>query len=262
MRGAIVDLDGTVYRSTTPVTGAIDGIATLRDAGVDVVFVSNTSSKSREECRERLRRIGVETDQDSIVTSASVTASHVVDAYPEETVLPIGSDALLDELRRADVPITDDPAIADILVVGKDRSFDYETMTRGLRTIDTGARFVATNRDRTSPTADGLVPGTGAIVGAIVAATGREPDVVVGKPHQPTIDAALGLLGASPAACLVIGDNVATDVAMGNRAGMTTVLVGSGVENREGDGNDAFVPDYRLESMESLDEVLDARGPC
>lgn len=258
MRGAIIDLDGTVYRSTTPVTGAIEGITTLREASVEVAFVSNTSTKSRDTCLERLRRIGVEADRDAIITSASVTASYLAETCPGERVLAIGEDALIIELHHADVPLTDDPDDADILVVGKDRSFDYDTLTRGLRALDEETRFVATNRDRTSPTEDGIVPGAGALVDAIAAATGREPDLVAGKPHDPIIEATLGQLGTSPSACLVIGDNVATDVAMGSRAGMTTVLVGSGVENREDDGNGKFVPDYRLESMASLDEVLGA----
>lgn len=256
MSGAIIDLDGTVYRSTIPVTGAVEGITKLRDADVDILFVSNTSTKSRDACLERLKRIGIEVSLEDIVTSALVTANYVSQTYPDEEVLAIGGEALIEELRRAGVSITDNPNSADVLVVGKDRSFDYDTLTRGLRALDRDTPFVVTNQDRTSPTEDGIVPGAGAIIGAIVAAAGREPDVVAGKPNDPMIDVTLDRLDAPPSRCLVIGDNVNTDVAMGQRAEMTTVLVRSGVDNNEVDGEQECDPDYILDSMATIDEVL------
>lgn len=170
----------------------------------------------------------------------------------------IGQPALFDELEAADVGITADPSVADLLVVGKDRSFDLGTLTRVLHALDDGVPFVVTNMDRVSPTSDGLEPGTGALVGSLVGASDREPDVVTGKPHDAMIDAMFDRLGVSASDCLVVGDSLESDIAMGHRAGMTTVLVLSGIADHDGAEVRSVEPDHVVESMAELDEVLDA----
>lgn len=252
MHGAIVDLDGTVYRSETAVPGARAGIELLRDAGIDVAFVTNSSTKSRTVCLERLESIGIEADEADVLTSAAVAASYVAEEYPAETAMAIGETALFEELSRAGVARTEDPTDCDVLVVGKDRSFDFETLVRGLHALEHGATFVATNRDRKSPTDAKPEPGSGAVVAAIGFAAGREPDVVAGKPHDPMIEASLDRLAVDPSNCLVIGDNPETDIRMGRRAGMTTVLVLTGLVDRD----DPIAADHVLESMATIDEVL------
>lgn len=260
MRGAVVDLDGTVYRSTEPIPGAVQGVASLRDSGIDTVFVSNTSSKSRDTCRGRLEQIGIEAALEDVITSASVTATYVAETYPGATVFAIGQPALLDELVAAGVSVTTDPEGAGPVVVGKDRSFDFETLTRALHALDGGGPFVVTNQDRTAPVGDGIEPGTGAIVAAIATATGRDPDVVTGKPHDPMLEAALDRLDVPASDCLVVGDNPESDIAMGARAGMTTVQVRSGIADRSSPAASAVEPDYVVESMAELDRVIDAIG--
>ncbi|MFC4986707.1 HAD-IIA family hydrolase [Saliphagus infecundisoli] len=260
MRGAVVDLDGTVYRSTVPVNGAVDGISELRSSGVDVLFVSNTSSKSRKTCVDRLDDMGIEASPDDIVTGASVTAAYVSESSPDATAFLVGEEPLREEFKRADVTLTDDPGTATVLVVGKDQSFDFDTLTAAARVLDEGAAFVATNLDRRSPTASGVVPGTGAIVAAVAATSGREPDIVAGKPHDPVIETTLWLLDLPPSACLMIGDNPETDVAMGKRAGMTTVLIESGLESSDVSATDGDGPDYVLETMASIGDVLDVEA--
>lgn len=247
MRAAIVDLDGTVYRSETPVEGAASGIAALRAAGVDVVFVSNTSTKSRETCRRRLERIGIDATASDVITSASVAADYVAADRPEAVAMAVGQPALLEELRRAGVTLTDDPDAAEVVVVGKDRSFDFDTLTRAARAIEAGAAFVATNRDGRSPVDGGIEPGTGSLVAAVAAAADREPDAVAGKPHGPIVDRTLDRLGVEPADCLVVGDNPAMDVAMGERAGMRTLLVLSGIADRTDDWE--VRPDHVVETI-------------
>lgn len=258
MRAAIVDLDGTIYRSTDPVAGAVEGIRRLRSAGLEVIFVSNTSTKSRTTCRDRLVDIGIDVGLEDVLTSTSITATHVAESHPGTDVIAIGEDALADELEHAGVELTDNPEAADVLVVGKDRSFDFETLTTAVRAIDSGARFVVTNRDRRTPSADGIVPGTGALVAAIAAAAGRDPDVVTGKPNDPTVEAVLDRLDLPASDCFVIGDNIETDVAIGEHAGMTTVLIESGLHT--GDVTRDLCPDYVLGSLASIDEVLAAEG--
>lgn len=256
MNGAIIDLDGTVYRSETAIPGARAGIELLRDAGIDVAFVTNSATKSRAVCRNRLESIGIPADESDVLTSAGVAASYVAEEYPTDTVMAIGEPILSDELQRAGVRLTHDPFETDVLVVGKDRSFDFGTLTRGLHALEGGATFVATNRDRRSPTDTGTEPGSGSIIAAISFAAGREPDVVAGKPHDPMIEVSLDHLGVDPDACMVIGDNPETDIRMGDRAGMTTVLVLTGLVNREDPITTNGSVDYVLESMAGLEEVI------
>lgn len=257
MRAALIDLDGTVYRSEEPIPGAPEGIATLQRAGIDLAFVSNTSSTSRETCQKRLEGFGIETDVRDILTSASVIATSVAETYPGATVFAIGQPALFDELEASNVEVTDDPDAAELVVMGKDRSFDFGTLTRGLRALGRDVPFMVTNRDRTTPTSDGIEPGTGAIVGAVAIAAEREPDVVAGKPNDPMIDATLDRLDVPPADCLVVGDSLESDIVMGKRAGMTTVLVLSGIEDRDSVEGASIEPDYVVESMARLDRILD-----
>lgn len=258
MDAAIIDLDGTVYRSETVIPGAPEGIALLRDAGIDTVFVTNSETKSREACRDRLASLGIEADVSQFVTSASVTAAYVTDHYPGNAVLVIGEQALHDEFTQAGAAVTTEPADADVVVVGNDSNFDYETLARGLRAVDAGAALIGTNGDRKVPTDDGMYPGAGALIEAIAYAATHDPDRICGKPNQPMIDVSLETLGTDPADCLIIGDNPETDIEMGRRAGLTTVLVLSGVV----DNTDLLLggkpADYVIDSLGEIGTVLDS----
>lgn len=256
MDGAIIDLDGTVYRSETVIPGACEGIEELRDAGVDIAFVTNSSTKTTENCQDRLASLGIEAAVSEILTSASVTAEYVDSAYPNATVMLIGNPALSQELRLRDVALTDEPAETDVLVVGKDTEFDFETLSAGLQALKQGATFVVTNDDRSVPTDAGLQPGAGALIAAIAYAASCEPDVVCGKPHEPMIEASLDTLGAEPGDCLVVGDNPETDIEMGRRAGMTTVLVLTGLVDRDDPVVDDEPADHVVESLLDVHRLL------
>jgi len=256
MESAIIDLDGTVYRSQTVIPGAREGIEGLRQRGVDIVFVTNASTKTRETCQERLSSLGIEASVSEVLTSASVTAAYVTREYPTASVLTIGSAALDHEFNEAGGTLTDDPTEADVLVVGKDRSFDFETMTRGLRAVESGAVFIGTNEDRKVPTDSGMIPGCGALIAAISYAATHDPDQICGKPHDPMIEVSLDRLAADPGDCLVIGDNPETDIEMGRRAGMTTVLVLTGLVDRTDPLLADEPADYVVDSLEDLLSVL------
>lgn len=256
IQGAVIDLDGTVYRSTDPVPGAPEAITALRDRGVDVVFASNTSTKSRATCLYRLSNIGVDANSADILTSASVTATHVASEYEGRRVLAIGSPALYDELANAGVETTDDPDLAEVVVVGKDRDVDWERLTRVVRAAVRDVPFVVTNRDRISPTSGGIVPGTGALVAAVAWAADRDPDAVAGKPHDPMIDAIDARLNCSLSDAIVIGDNLESDVALGDRAGMKTVLVLSGVAEAADVGTGTPRPTHVLGSLAEVETLF------
>lgn len=256
MEAAIVDLDGTVYRSETPVPGATDGIETLRWAGVDVVFVTNTSTKTRETCRDRLTAFGIEVAVSDILTSAFVTATYVLNEHPSATVMVIGESSLATELQQAGATLTEDPTETDVLVVGNDATFDYDTLTRGLRAVDSGAVVVGTNNDRQVPTDSGIEPGAGALIAAISFASNQDPEIICGKPNRLMIDVCLDQLDTEPENCMIIGDNPATDIEMGQRAGLTTVLVLSGLVDSDDPLLEAEPADYIIDSVGDISTVL------
>ncbi len=254
-RGAIVDIDGTMVRSADPIPGARDGIEELQEAGIDVLYVSNTSSSSREECVRRLGNVGLDVAYEDVITAASATADYLSrNGFTD--VYVIGRTALIDELERAGLTRTDRPETATALVVGKDDQFDYEKLTAALHALDDDTSFVATNMDRTTPTDHGELPGTGALVGAIQGASGRDPDVVVGKPNEYLLQSALEKLCVEPAHCIVIGDSIDIDIAMGASAGMTTILVLSGVSSQSDLASAAFRPDFVVETLAEISDVL------
>jgi len=252
---AFVDLDGTVYRGDSLVEGADSGVETLRAANVDVLFVSNKAIERRADYVRKLTDLGLEVSRDRVVNSGWVTAVYVADRYPEVEAFVVGEDPLITEFETAGIAVARDSP-GDLLVVSMDRSFTYEKLDLAMRTLDDGAPFLATNPDRTCPTESGAIPDAAGMIGAVEGVTGREPDAVLGKPSETMVETALATVDADPEECLVVGDRLETDILMGERAGMTTVLVLSGVTDRETLAASDVQPDHVLESLGDIASVL------
>jgi 4-nitrophenyl phosphatase len=258
IRGAIVDLDGTVYRGNELVDGAQTGVDALRAAGIDVLFFSNNPLKTGEAYIERLADLGLDVDGLQACSSGVVTTEHLVDHYPSSQIFCIGDEDLREQFRTADLTVTEDPAEADVLVASWTAEFDYRDMRDALAAVDEETVFLGTDPDRTFPMPDGQeVPGSGAIIGSVASVIGRDPDAVLGKPSTAAREAALSRLGVSPEACLVVGDRLDTDLRMGEDAGMTTALVLSGVTSREDVAASDVTPDYVVENLAEVDQILD-----
>jgi HAD superfamily hydrolase (TIGR01450 family) len=256
--GAIVDLDGTVYLGERRIGGARNGIETLRAAGLSVVFLTNNPIERREAYQRRLQSLDIDAAREEIVTSSSIAATFLASRHPDAAVFVIGEPPLVTELRDTGVGVTDDPYAADIILASMDRSFGYDDLRDILTAFDEGAvsHFYATNPDRTCPTDAGPIPDAAAMIGAIKGMTGRELDGVLGKPSKLAAETATEQLGTTPSNCFVVGDRVETDVRMGQKAGMTTVLVLSGATSREDVLTSTTEPDYVLDSLGQIDSVL------
>ncbi|WP_135806555.1 HAD-IIA family hydrolase [Halorussus marinus] len=253
--GAVIDLDGTVYRGGDLLAGADIGIEALRRRTA-VAFVSNKAIERRADYARKLTDLGVPTEPGEVLNSGAMTADLLAREYPDRAALVVGEAPLVADLEAAGVRVTETPADAGVVVASMDRSFDYETLTAAMNALDGDAAFVATNPDRTCPVADGEIPDAAGMIGAIEGVTGRELDAVAGKPSPTAMTAATNLLEADPGDCLLVGDRLETDIEMGERAGMTTVLVLTGVTD-EADLREATVePDYVLDSLASIETVL------
>jgi NagD protein len=254
-RGYIFDLDGTLYRGDDPISGAPQTVAELRQQGCGVIFVSNKPLERREVYAEKLTRLGIPAAPEEVINSSLVLVSYLTREMPGARVFPIGERPLWDELAAAGVDICETPEKIDVVVASFDRTFDYRKLNIGFQALRRGARFLATNADRTCPVTDGEVPDAGAIIGALEGCSRRKVELVVGKPSALIVEMALERLRLPAAACLMVGDRLETDILMGQQAGMGTALVLTGVSRRE-DLADALVqPNYVLESVAELLQV-------
>lgn len=255
--GVVVDLDGTVYRGDHVLDGAAAAVADLRERGLDVLFVTNNPTRSPAGYVERLAELGIEASEADVVSAGAVTAAFLADRHPEDRTFLIGSDGLCDQLRAGGVPLTEEYDDADVVVTSHHYGFDYRDLTEGLWALEGAEAFYGTDPDLTYPDSDGRdYPGSGAITRAVAGVAEREPDRVLGKPSAAMVDLITDRLGCPPAACLVVGDGLDTDITMGERAGMTTVLVLTGRHDREDAESSDVTPDHVVDSLGDVPELL------
>ena len=256
-RGVVLDVDGTVVRGDEPIPGAAEGLDRLRQAGLHRLFVSNNPTKRPPAYADRLRRAGFEAHPDEIVTAGTITTDYLADNHADDALFVVGEGALVEQLTDVGLSVVTDEGRADAVVVSIDRSFDYDRLCAALRACDDeDVTLVGTDPDMVIPAAEGNLPGSGAIINAVAGVVGREPDVMLGKPSEPAQRIVRDRLDLPPADCLVVGDRLDTDIALGERAGMTTALVRTGVtDDRDVERSDVR-PDYVLDSLGDIGAVL------
>lgn len=256
--GALVDLDGTVYLGERLLPGAADAVAALRKRGIAVMFLTNKAIERRRDYCEKLRDLGIPVETNGVITSGTMAAQYLASHHPSEPVFIVGEDPLRRELEAEGVEIALSPDETGVLLASMDRGFDYERLSEAVRAMERATTFIATNPDRTCPTENGPIPDCAAMVGAIEGATGRELQRVIGKPSQTAIETSMDRLGLPPERCLMVGDRLETDIEMGNRAGMTTVLVLSGVTDRRTVDRSSIKPDHVIDSLADIGSVVGA----
>ncbi len=225
---ALVDLDGVVYIGPDVVPGAAESLARARSAGMRVAFVTNNAARTPEAVAAHLRDLGVAAEPDDVITSAQAAATLVAERVPTDArVLVVGGEglraAVTERGLRPVASADDDPAA---VVQGFAPDVGWAALTEGVIAVRRGLPWVASNLDRTIPTARGLAPGNGALVGVIAAVTGSAP-VVAGKPELALHEEAVRRTGAQRP--LVVGDRLDTDIEGANRAGAESLLVLTGV---------------------------------
>ncbi|AQL41344.1 HAD family hydrolase [Halorientalis sp. IM1011] len=258
-RGVVLDLDGTVYRGGELLPGAAETVDAIRELGLSLCCFSNNPTKTRAAYVDRLAGLEIEIDESEVLSAGTVTTDYLVDEHAGDDCFLIGSPGLREQLVDAGVSLTDEPTTADVVVASWDREFDYDDMTDGLRALeDPSTAFVGSDPDRTVPASGGRsVPGSGAIIGAVAAVADRDPDRVLGKPSPESIAAVEDAIGVAPGECLLVGDRLDTDIAMGERAGMTTALVLTGAADRDDVAESDVRPDHVLDGIGDVPDLLD-----
>jgi len=249
IKGLILDLDGTVYRGEEEVPGAGRFVAAMNDLGVRSMFVTNRANRAPEEVCTQLKGLGIPCEPDDVLTSAQVTGMHL----GRGSAFCVGEEGMRAELEKAGMVITEDSP--DYVVVGFDRAFTYEKLKKACRFIDAGAKFVATNPDANLRIAEGLVPGTGAIVAAVATVSGKQP-LVIGKPGKYIVELALSRLGMATTEALVVGDNLEMDIPAGAGAGARTVLILTGISARDDLEGAAVQPTWVVDNYDELETII------
>jgi arabinose operon protein AraL len=251
-RGWLFDLDGTVYRGEALIPGADVTIAALRAAGRRVVFLSNKPLETRADYARKLTKLGIPTAAHDVINSSLVLARHLAVLDPGAPVFVIGEPPLIAELAAHGFEVRHDHRVRWV-VIAFDRTFDYGKLDTALQAVRrSNARLIATNPDRTCPTEDGEIPDCAGMIAAVEAVTDRRTEVIVGKPSPIILEVALGTLGVAATDAVMVGDRIETDIAMGKRLGLATVLVLTGTTPAEDPRIEQIGPDLVLRSIQEL----------
>src|SRR5919108_1352874 len=230
IRSWLMDMDGVLVREEEPIPGAAAFIARLRERGLPFLVLTNNSIYTPRDLSARLAASGLDVPEESIWTSALATARFLEDQRPGGTAFTIGEAGLTTALHEAGYTLTE--RAPDYVVLGETRTYSFERITRAIRLIDGGARFIATNPDVTGPSPDGALPATGAVAALISRATGVAP-YFVGKPNPLMMRSALNALDAHSESTAMVGDRMDTDIVSGLEAGLEAILVLTGVTTLE-----------------------------
>jgi 4-nitrophenyl phosphatase len=255
--GVLLDVDGTVLRGERALPDAPAAVRAFRDAGLDTLFVTNNPTRTPGAYADRLVGADVDATAEQVLTAGEVTAGYLADRHADAALFVVGEDGLREQLRERDLRLTEDPDAAEVVVASVDREFHYDDLRDAFWALSGGdVPLVGTDPDRVVPADERDVPGSGAIVNAVADVAECEPEAVLGKPHPATRGAALDRLGVAAERCLVVGDRPDTDIAFGADAGMTTVLVLSGVTDRAALARSDVEPDYVVESLADVPDLL------
>ncbi len=247
IHGIISDLDGVTYRGDEPIESAVEAFRAWHEAQLPFAFVTNNSTKSAQEFSDKLNGMGIQAVPERVITSSSAAADHLaVSLPPGARVMVVGSAALADAVESLGFELAATDATA--VVAGLDRAFTYEKLAQAQDALLGGAAFVGTNPDPMLPIEAGYEPGAGSILKAIETASGVAP-VIIGKPEPNLVNIALEKLGTPREATFMIGDQINTDIAAGQAAGLPTILVRTGVRNT---GPAVAVPDFDIQSLSEI----------
>lgn len=253
----ISDVDGVILREGEPIWENIKALRKLIDEGKKVIFVTNNSGFSRVLLARQLNYLGLRIDQNNIITSGLSAALYMKRKTDIKSVYVIGEEGLVEEMKNFDFEVLSsqeaEKKTPDAVVLGLDRLATYDKLSVGMRCIANGSKFIVTNMDRLWPSKDGLKLGAGALASSIIYALNRQPDFVAGKPNKWIIEVAMEMTNINDLSkVVVIGDQLETDIKMGNEIGADTVLVLTGISRREDVERSNIKPKIIVENLTSL----------
>jgi NagD protein len=245
----LTDMDGVLVHEEVAIPGAAEFIEALKASGRRFLVLTNNSIFTPRDLRARLLASGIDVPEAAIWTSALATAKFLDDQRPGGTAYVVGEAGMTTALHEVGYVMTErDP---DYVVLGETRTYSFEAITRAIRLIDGGARFIATNPDPSGPSQQGKLPATGSVAALISTATGRQP-YYIGKPNPLMMRSALNRIEAHSETTAMVGDRMDTDVISGLEAGLRTFLVLTGSTRRDQVEKFPYRPTQVVESVADL----------
>ncbi|NLV75086.1 MAG: HAD-IIA family hydrolase [Chloroflexi bacterium] len=250
IKALLIDMDGVLYRGNMALPGAADLFSFLDDANIQYQAITNNATVDQQMVVEKLRRMGIDLTLEHVMTSGAATAAYLAEHAPAGArVFVVGEDSLVREMQRRGFTMAGTDA--QYVVAGLDRTITFDKLKTATIAIRHGAQFIATNPDMTFPLEDEIVPGAGSIVAAIQAASDQAP-LVIGKPEPAIFSQTLSAMGVAPDCAASLGDRLETDILGGQRLGMQTILLMTGVTTPQEAAASPIKPDFTFDDIPAL----------
>lgn len=250
------DLDGTIYMGNERLPGALELIQYLESKQKQILYISNTSTQTKQDCHKRLNELGISCELDQILTSVSVAASYFVEECTDPVIFTIGERAIQTEFDSYGLKQTVKSEEASHVLVGLDRCFTYEKLNDAVHAVKNGAKLIVTNPDPVCPIPGGFFVDTFAIAKAIEAGAETMIDRIIGKPSIYYGEQLLKQANTTAERCLIIGDRLETDILLGHVNAMDTCLVLTGAANRQQVEETTLKPNVTLDHLHAVLETL------
>jgi HAD superfamily hydrolase (TIGR01457 family) len=248
----LIDLDGVIYRGNELLPGAQEFVAWLDTNHKKYLYLTNNSFATGAQVLAKLTRLGIAADAAHLLTAGQAAVQNIARRFPKGVVYVVGEEPLMQLVEAQGLSVAPvDSEVADAVLVGLDRDFDYAKLTSAMNAVRAGAAFVTINRDPVLPVQGGLIPGTGSLAAAIEASSGVSPEVV-GKPEPVLLYEAMHLLGSQPDETVMIGDGLGVDILAGKNAGTHTLLVLSGSTSRADLAASSIQPDHVYDDLAAV----------
>lgn len=254
IRCFMLDMDGTFYLGNRLLDGSLSFLDRLRETGRTNLFLTNNSSKSASVYVDKLRRMGVDAEFCNVLTSGQAAGSWCLRNMAGKKAFLLGNDMLRRELES--MGLSFDQTHPDYVLIGYDTTLDYAKMTAVCDFVRAGLPYIATHPDYNCPTESGFAPDIGAIMSFIHASTGKNPDLVIGKPNSGIVEEALKKTGLAPEELAMVGDRLYTDIATGRNFGILSILVLTGEASMDDVNISDVKPDLIFERLSSMNHLL------
>jgi len=258
VRCFLLDMDGTFYLGDRLLEGALEFIEVLKAQGKDFLFLTNNSSKHARQYAEKITRLGLPIAENKVLTSGEATARYLLTTRPGARLFVVGTPALEEEFRAHGFALDESQPQAAIL--GFDTTLTYQKLWQLCDFVRAGLPYIATHPDFNCPIETGFMPDIGAMIAFVKASTGREPDLIIGKPNRLIVEAAAQKMNLPLDALGMIGDRLYTDIALGQTSGITTALVLSGETRAEDLVDSSFKPTYVFGHLGAVASWLAGHG--
>ena len=254
VRCFLLDMDGTFYVGERLLDGALEFIEVLRQQSREYLFLTNNSSKDSQQYAEKITRLGLPLPREKVLTSGEATALHLQSQKPGARVYVVGTLALENEFIKRGFILTDE--VPNFTIIGFDTTLTYAKLWKLCDLVRAGTPYMATHPDYNCPTETGFMPDIGAMIAFVKTSTGREPDLIVGKPNRLFVEKAAERTGIPVSSMCMIGDRLYTDIALGATSGIPTILVLSGETQANEVAMSPYQPDYIFQNLGRVADYL------